>query len=137
MRAEPFRDAACRPSSAIARSATYSAQGGNGSALGAGTGGAIDVYASTTAITNSTFTGNEAIGSNGGVGGYVGEAEGGAINTYSTLSINNSTFLHNAVLAGSNGNSGTGTPGPFLNYAFGGRSGRDPSQHHHHLQHHQ
>jgi hypothetical protein len=83
-------------------------------------GGGIDIAASSTAITGSTFIGNQAVGGNGGTGSFVGIAEGGAINSYGAVSISGSTFDQNQALAGSNGNSGVSTFGPFVDYGFGG-----------------
>jgi hypothetical protein len=97
------------------------ARAGDNAAASAGYGGGLEVFATpSVAITDSTFSGNLALGGNGGTGPFVGEAEGGAIISTGSASITGSTFDDNLALAGSDGNSGPGNADPGVDEAFGG-----------------
>src|SRR5262249_10910652 len=68
-----------------------------------------DLASTTTTISDSTFSGNRAIGGDGGTGPFVGQGVGGAIANFGPASISASAFDHNEAIAGSGGDSG---PGP-------------------------
>jgi hypothetical protein len=79
------------------------AVGGFGSVGGAAEGGAIYSQGGTVSITNSTFTGNNAIGGEG-FGGTVAPALGGALfNAAGILSVNFSTISGNTAAGGGRG----------------------------------
>jgi hypothetical protein len=89
--------------------------------------GAGDLYMGNTTITNSTFTGNQAIAANGTndfTNQYGGQSLGGAIFTNSPLTIANSGFTDNLAKGGDQGNNNSGvtdnnTDG-FIGLASGG-----------------
>ena len=76
------------------------------------------------AISNCTFTGNEAVGANGANNSaalFGGEALGGAIANAGPLTIANSTFTDNLAKGGDHGdNVGGLDPDPVLGEAWGG-----------------
>ena len=103
----------------------------NNQALGRTTnGGAISMgenenfAAPSVAISNSTFTKNEAVGANGANNSaalFGGEALGGAIANAGPLTIANSTFTDNTAKGGDDGdNVGGLDPNPVLGEAWGG-----------------
>ena len=87
----PISITACTVSDNVARGGDNSADG-NGGGYGGGFWPTFTTTPPTDTITNSTFSGNQAIGGNGGTGSFVGVAEGGAIQNYVNLSISGSTF---------------------------------------------
>ena len=109
---------------------TYSTFNGN-EALGRNTnGGALSTgenenfAAPALAISNCTFTGNQAVGANGANNSaalFGGEALGGAVANAGPLTIANSTFTDNAARGGDQGdNVGGLDPNPVLGEAWGG-----------------
>jgi fibronectin-binding autotransporter adhesin len=80
-----------------------------------GLGGGIEVFAGSLTLSNSTITGNQAIGGPGGPGGTGGLARGAGLDAVgSSVAINNTTILGNLAQAGPGS---TGEPG---GYAHGG-----------------
>jgi hypothetical protein len=94
----------------------------NGGAIS--TGENENVAAPALAISNSTFTKNEAVGANGANNSaalFGGEALGGAIANAGPLTIANSTFTDNVAQGGNHGdNVGGLDPNPVLGEAWGG-----------------
>jgi hypothetical protein len=112
------------------------ARGANGvpAGLSTGFGGAIEMqdfgYFSTSpatlTITNSSFTGNRAIGGDGPSGGIGAQAYGGALdNIDSVLTVLRSYFADNEARGGSGGNGGAGVNGGGGAPAVGGAIGID------------
>jgi hypothetical protein len=94
--------------------------GGDGSGTsgggGAGMGGAVFNHHGTLTVTNSTFSGNLALG---GPGAGAGSGFGGAIfNLNGSVVVNYSTLAENQVSAGSTGSGGEAVGGAIYNLAY-------------------
>jgi hypothetical protein len=96
-------------------------------------GGAVFNDSGTLTVTNSTFTGNSALGGNAGSGAGNGSGFGGAIFNYSgTLSVTYGTLVRNSVAAGTGGSGGAADGGAIYslnddNCASGGNTCPTPS----------
>jgi hypothetical protein len=93
------------------------ARGGDNSVIGVANGGGI--YSLTSTISNSIFSGNQAIGGNAGNGPFSGEGAGGAIQNYGPATISSCIFDHNLAVGGNGGNSGPGTADPGVDEGYG------------------
>jgi hypothetical protein len=124
-----FYDSATVSGTTFARNLAQSAANSAGAVYSPeSAGGAVAVSSTSLQLTDSTFTGNQAIGDtggagiNGGAGGPGGVVSGGAISVtfLSSVTINNSSFDHNLAQAGNGGNGDTGGAGGAGGTASGG-----------------
>jgi uncharacterized repeat protein (TIGR01451 family) len=94
---------------------------GTGGGGGAGMGGAVFNHHGTLTVSNSTFSGNRALG---GPGAGAGSGYGGAIfNLNGSVVVNYSTLAENQVSAGSTGSGGEAVGGAIYNLAYDSATG--------------